>query len=244
VFVLKGVTVFEVGRAQGSHVRVTDEGVAMNHCRLFRKGDEFTLYALSDSKPTLVNGSTARKVVLQNGDRITLGQTELLFELVSPDEVDRVESLPPARFVDAPAGAGAEAPGTGTREKQSSPPDAEDEQDTVAAKAESSKEQPAGPKIPASLVVMDGENRGAVFRLFGKKKFKIGRASAADVHLTDAKISRDHCLIQHKDGHFVLVDLESANGTIVNGERIRKTVLRNNDFLRLGFTVLKFQDAR
>ncbi len=74
-----------------------------------------------------------------------------------------------------------------------------------------------------------------------QQQFKIGRASTSDIRLSDVKVSRDHCLIEQVGGHFIVIDLESANGTIVNGERVRKTVLKNNDFLRLGFTVLRFQ---
>ena len=64
------------------------------------------------------------------------------------------------------------------------------------------------------------------------------------MRLPDAKVSREHCLIEQLEGQYIIIDLQSANGTIVNGERVRKTVLQNSDFLRLGFTLLKFEAAR
>ena len=40
--------------------------------------------------------------------------------------------------------------------------------------------------------------------------------------------------------HHIIVDLESANGTVVNGDRVKKTVLKEGDFIRLGYTMLKY----
>ena len=76
--------------------------------------------------------------------------------------------------------------------------------------------------------------------LVGKSQFKIGRSLTSDLKLADGKISRDHCLVETVRDHHIIVDLESANGTIVNGEKVKKTVLQEGDFIRLGFTVLKY----
>ncbi len=114
-FVLKDVTVFEVGRAAGSHVKITDKAMAMNHCRLFRKDEEFTVYALSDSRPTSVNGGEVKKVVLHSGDRIRVGDTELLFELVAPDEAAKPAVRKPAT---APR---QEKPATAPRQEKPAP---------------------------------------------------------------------------------------------------------------------------
>ena len=206
-FVLKGLTVFEVGKAPGAHVKLQDKAVAMNHCRLYRKEEEYTLYALSDQRPTMVNGDPISKVIIAQGDRISLGSSEFLFELVTPEEAE--ESL---RAIAEPVEAPAPAPG---KQKEAS--------------------------TSAQLLVVDGESRGTCFPLGKNAQCKIGRASTSDIRLVDVKVSRDHCLIEQLEGHYIVVDLESANGTIVNGERVRKTVLQDNDFLRLGFTVLKFE---
>jgi pSer/pThr/pTyr-binding forkhead associated (FHA) protein len=221
-FVLKDVTVFEVGRAAGSHVKITDPKVAMNHCRLFRKDEEFTVYALSDSRPTLRNDEQVKKVVLQSGDRLRVGDTELLFELLTPEEAAKPldPSVQPA-----------------SRQKAKPAPT---QAEPAPAEAEPTERVEAQAPT-ARLVVLDGKNRGTTYQLNSTDRVKIGRASSSDIRLSDVKVSRDHCIVEQMGGHFVVIDLESANGTIVNGERVRKTVLKNNDFLRLGFTVLKFQ---
>lgn len=91
-----------------------------------------------------------------------------------------------------------------------------------------------------TLVVVDGEDRGRRLPLVGKLQFKLGRATSADLKLLDGKISREHCMVEAVKDQYVIIDLESANGTIVNGDRIKKTLLKEGDLIRLGFTMIKF----
>jgi len=91
-----------------------------------------------------------------------------------------------------------------------------------------------------TLIVIDGEDAGRRLPLVGKTQFRIGRSVTSDLKLVDGKISREHCLIEAVRDHHIVIDLESANGTIVNGEKVKKTVLREGDFLRLGFTMLRY----
>jgi pSer/pThr/pTyr-binding forkhead associated (FHA) protein len=91
-----------------------------------------------------------------------------------------------------------------------------------------------------TLLVVDGEDRGRRLPLVGKNQFKIGRSVTSDLKLADGKISRDHCMVETVRDQFIIIDLESANGTIVNGDRVKKTVLKEGDFIRLGFTMIKY----
>ena len=94
--------------------------------------------------------------------------------------------------------------------------------------------------LNASLRVIEGEGKGKVYKLVGKTRFSIGRSTKSDLRLKDAKVSRVHCYIERVDGKFVLTDNESANGTIVNGDIVQKVDLQAGDYLRLGFSILKF----
>ena len=63
----------------------------------------------------------------------------------------------------------------------------------------------------------------------------IGRHSANDIQIDSLSISRDHAKISEQNGHFRLVDLDSNNGTWLNGKRLRQpTLLEANDEIRLG----------
>jgi pSer/pThr/pTyr-binding forkhead associated (FHA) protein len=71
-----------------------------------------------------------------------------------------------------------------------------------------------------------------------------GRGENNDVTVNDEKVSRTHLQILHDDnGNFTLVDLNSTNGTFVNGQRIKGEVrLQLNDRIRIGSTDLNWQE--
>lgn len=77
----------------------------------------------------------------------------------------------------------------------------------------------------------------------------IGRSSDNDLPLIDLDVSRVHCkIVPHKNG-FVIVDLDSTNGTFVNDKRVSdKSLLQNGDKLHVGkhefhFEILSLEDA-
>jgi pSer/pThr/pTyr-binding forkhead associated (FHA) protein len=62
----------------------------------------------------------------------------------------------------------------------------------------------------------------------------IGRLMANDICLEDPFVSRYHCVIRNEDGQYVLEDLNSTNGTYVNGERVKAYSLAEGDLIRVG----------
>lgn len=69
----------------------------------------------------------------------------------------------------------------------------------------------------ASLVVMGPPATGSRFPLTGKREFVIGRSTFCDIVLNKRSISREHARIFEQDGEYYIVDLDSLNGTSVNG---------------------------
>jgi len=206
---LRDLSVFEAGRSPGNHICLKDESVAMSHFRVYRKGQEYSIYDLGTKKGTLVNGKPVEKVTLEAGDEIQVGEVKMTFDLVDEETPGRLaSSAPDCDERDAQAFNG----GVLTKTRASAP----------------------------TLIVIDGEDRGRRLPLVGKNQFRIGRSITSDLKLVDGKISRDHCLVEVVRDEHIIIDLESANGTIVNGERIKKTVLKEGDFVRLGFTMLKY----
>jgi pSer/pThr/pTyr-binding forkhead associated (FHA) protein len=106
--------------------------------------------------------------------------------------------------------------------------------------AEAPGEEVVSHGTTACLRVIEGEEKGKAFRLIGKKKFTIGRSTKNDIRLRDGKVSRVHCFVERVGNHFIVSDNESANGTVVNGEPVKKTVLKEGDYVRLGFSILRF----
>jgi pSer/pThr/pTyr-binding forkhead associated (FHA) protein len=89
------------------------------------------------------------------------------------------------------------------------------------------------------LVVIYGDHAGREYR-FGSKRVLIGRTDQCDITINDSSVSRKHASIESKDGRFLLQDLKSKNGTLVNGKFIDVYVLNHGDKIRIGRTVLQF----
>jgi pSer/pThr/pTyr-binding forkhead associated (FHA) protein len=63
----------------------------------------------------------------------------------------------------------------------------------------------------------------------------IGRTAHADFILEEALVSRLHCrLTSDASDQLIVEDLESTNGTLVNGKRIDRAILREGDVLTVG----------
>ena len=65
----------------------------------------------------------------------------------------------------------------------------------------------------------------------------LGRHPNNSIQLLDKIVSKEHCILEQRDGGFILRDLGSLNGTYVNGERVRGEMpLRHGDEIALGST--------
>ncbi len=62
----------------------------------------------------------------------------------------------------------------------------------------------------------------------------VGRAEDSDVIIASTRVSRNHCEFVHEENALRLRDKESANGTLVNGEKITETELHPGDEVQIG----------
>ncbi|MBX5482007.1 MAG: FHA domain-containing protein [Myxococcaceae bacterium] len=99
------------------------------------------------------------------------------------------------------------------------------------------------PESGAKLVCTAGPRTGTEFPLSGDEEIIIGRATDIAISIPDTSVSRRHCSVRPVGGGWMISDLGSGNGTLVNGERIEaETALRNGDVITIGDTELTFQD--
>lgn len=99
---------------------------------------------------------------------------------------------------------------------------------------------PGSPRNRAYLIVLAGSNVGEMYKL-EEAETVLGRGSNATIRLNDDGISRRHARILQVGGEVFLEDLQSANGTQVNGDRVTQQPLKDGDKIRLGSTtILKF----
>lgn len=90
-----------------------------------------------------------------------------------------------------------------------------------------------------TLRALDGPDRGRVFDCISTP-VTVGREDGNSVQLNDERVSRYHLKIQEDEDKIVLTDLESTNGTRVNGEHVKVWLLRPGDMIHVGRTTLLF----
>ncbi len=91
--------------------------------------------------------------------------------------------------------------------------------------------------------VLEGIDRGRIFRdidLSQNNPITIGREEGNLLRLNDERISRFHAKIQVDNGDVILTDLESTNGTKVNGKTVQIRRLRPGDQVGIGRSLLRF----
>jgi diguanylate cyclase (GGDEF)-like protein len=84
------------------------------------------------------------------------------------------------------------------------------------------------------LMMMTGARAGETIALDDRDVFAIGRSMAVEIHVDDPSISRRHCLLLRRDGALQLEDLESRNGTWVNGVKVKSATLSDGDRVQVG----------
>ncbi len=87
----------------------------------------------------------------------------------------------------------------------------------------------------AAEFLFEHNNTEPVLKLLDRCRVQIGRGTDNDVMFADSTVSRYHALITVLDGQVRIRDLQSTNGTFVNGKRVEHVVaLRDGDRLSLG----------
>jgi len=200
-----------VGREDADLI-LSDPLVSRWHCRIFREKTRYYLEDLGSTNGTLVNKRKIQRAELNHLDEIELGQTLIVYS----ERGEKQEQL--AEDLSAELGA------------------LRDE--TRAKKPAEEQRMPWGREF--YLEIMSSKDKARSFPII-QPLLILGRGEEANLKLEDEEASRKHAMIEilSRDNVFI-TDLASANGTFLNGVRIRSTRLKHNDILRLGQTVLKF----
>ncbi|MGH9903365.1 MAG: FHA domain-containing protein, partial [Pyrinomonadaceae bacterium] len=89
------------------------------------------------------------------------------------------------------------------------------------------------------IIVIAGPLQGTVFDLNEDEEL-VGREAASSVRIPDPSVSRRHCLLRKEGGRFKVVDLDSFNGTFVNGVPVAEQFLEHGDHIAVGDLLLLF----
>ena len=92
-------------------------------------------------------------------------------------------------------------------------------------------------QVHTALLLLDGKRL-----VVGPAGATLGRSRQCDVVLSDPNVSRQHAEIRPRGGSWVLTDLGSTNGTLLNGRRVdRPEVIKQGDEIELGTSVITFE---
>ena len=84
-----------------------------------------------------------------------------------------------------------------------------------------------------ALVIDDGPLAGTRYTV-SQTGLTLGRSSQCDIAIKDLLLSRSHCRFELRDGTLWVVDLASANQTLVNKEAIDERMLNPGDLIEVG----------
>jgi hypothetical protein len=185
--------------------------------------------------------NTRPRVAFETDERLSVGEFGIACEIVSPDAEPAEEPAapapepPPVRAakptVEAPI-----PPPLPLPEPEVAPepePEVSPEPEVESATVQFSADEAAAARAAELALVVDGRRVP-----LDAGTLVLGRSSACDLVLDDANASRRHAELRRRGDAVTIVDLDSTNGTAVNGKRVREQALSPGDTITIGTTTL------
>ncbi|RMG26588.1 MAG: FHA domain-containing protein [Armatimonadetes bacterium] len=217
-----------LGRSETAHIPLFgDPNIAPMHACIERRGDSYLLLDAGTPIGIGVNGVRVQQAVLNHGDVIQIGSYNLRFLLKNP----RAAAAAPQ--ASAPA-----TPATPTHPTAPTLPTqpAPQSEPTVAIRASTPQ------ALSYVLVAVDGPAAGQRFAL-SSPEVLAGRESNQISLAGDAAASRRHALFVVGPQGVSVRDLNSTNGTFVNGAPVQEMRLRPGDTIRIGSTTFRLEQG-
>ena len=235
------------GREAGCDVVVPGKDVSRRHAEIIQTPKGY-LVVDSSTNGTFVNEERVEgQRILARADVIRLGDEQFRFyadvapaPAASPPPPGPAASPPPAVPPALPPGAlPAGGPGQAT-----SPPGATDRLRHTVHGLEAFVPASPRPAAGASLASFLVRSGGLIGQRLSVKTpvVNIGRADYNDLVVPDPSVSTSHAKLQRREGVWVLIDLDSTNGTFVDGERVKgEAPLAPGTTVRFGDVQLVFE---
>src|SRR6266702_2289822 len=227
------------GREAGSDVVVVGKDVSRRHAEIVQTPKGYLLVDSSTNGSFVNDERVQGQRILARADVIRIGEEQFRFYADAAPAAGPPPPPPPP----PPSPRGAPPPPPPAPASRPGPPPPPPPPQGPAASAPQAA-PPASPTAPAplaSFLVRSGALIGQ--RLQVKTPVaNIGRADYNDLVIPDPSVSTSHAKLQRREGVWVLVDLESTNGTFVDGERVKGDApLAPGATVRLGDVQLVFE---
>jgi hypothetical protein len=97
--------------------------------------------------------------------------------------------------------------------------------------------------VPVFLKIIHGVGQGQILPVPNDQPITIGRSSQASYAFDDALLSRKHCQVECRGALCRVVDLQSRNGTYVNGQRVGAQLIKAGDRIKIGSLLMEVAPA-
>lgn len=205
---------FQIGRSVDNDLTLPDEEISRKHASIFGQGGQ---YRIRDEESVLgvqLNGKPVNgEAALTNGSVISIGAWTLKLRLESAADQDREEDVTRIKSVQS------------------------DDRTKIL------KVSPGGEKwtveCPAlEVAYSDGSQKEITLR---KSSLTVGSDPKSDLVLTDDYVSARHCRIVAGESGWKVEDLNSTNGTFINGNKIKEALLLPGTPIQVGHSTLVFK---
>ena len=92
----------------------------------------------------------------------------------------------------------------------------------------------------AKLEAIAGPRKGEIFRV-KDSTLSIGRDPSNHLAVLDSALSRHHCQIEERGDQYAIRDLDSRNGTLLNGAALKEKMLQDGDEIKIGASIFIFR---
>jgi pSer/pThr/pTyr-binding forkhead associated (FHA) protein len=227
-----------IGRGAENGVVIADPRSSRQHCRIVRTPQGLLLEDMSSRNGTLLNGTTVTKSFVKPGDEFRVGNVRFVVEdpadapaapsTIEDDDdllLDDEESAEPGP---APSGASLAETRVGSSHAGAAP--------AAAARQAPARPAPkADAKAPPALELEGLEGHGAGTRIpVTRTPFTIGRSRDCELPIEDKKASGKHARILREGERYLIEDLGSTNGTLVDRRPVQRGAIGPGAVIQIG----------
>lgn len=198
---------FTVGRSSKNDLTLPDEEISRQHFAITSEGGIFYLTDLNSSVGTKLNSQIVKNSPLADGNEISIADWKIVFKKFTEEDAAHDDEIKTCITRIESDGA--------TKVLQLDPI-----RETVK-------------KTVVDLAILEEGQPSRKFRI-KHLPLVIGGQPECDLVLKDEYISSRHCRLEKRGENYTLVDLDSTNGTFINGSRIRESVLTEKMEVKLG----------
>ncbi|MBI5509525.1 MAG: FHA domain-containing protein [Deltaproteobacteria bacterium] len=240
-----------IGRLDGNTIRLNERNVSRRHARLFKEASNVVAEDLDSYNGVYINGDRVKgRREVRDGDVLRIGdfQLELRGEGLPSrtNETTQRTNAPDAEATQPDIRVTGGAPASPAKPASEENPEPRPEptaiirtshlEDVEAARRDN-KAIIAGQK--AKIACVSTQYAGRDFEI-GKTEMVIGRTPDNDIAIDHRSVSRHHAKIVVMGKSYKVIDLKSANGTLVNGEEYAQVDLKRGDLIEFGHVKFRF----